>query len=578
MIPTYRKSTFRLLVTMIMVSLLVTGIAIFVIFKITLKEKKNYLQKLSDHQYGIIQSLYQRNRDKEKVLEFLKEQQISHPGLEETGEFTISYKQGDTVFLILHKQYKGSLSPIKLNVKSSFGKPSIFAASGNTGFYKGDDYRGNYVIAHCEYNAELGWGIVTKIDYSEILKPFSKASLYAFLATVVLVLVGTFFFKRFSDPLYTRIAESEEKYHTLFDFIPSGITISNKNGDILESNLESEKLLGVPKEEHYNRQIDSKDWQIIRLDGTPMPADEFASTIALKENRVVANVEMGIIKQKNQITWLNVSAAPFPLKDLGIMVVYSDITRRVEAENTLRLHDKKLQEYADELKSLNETKDKFFNIMAHDLKNPFSSLLGASEYLYKNSESHNAEKVKKLSKILYGAAKSGYDILANLLEWSRSQTGNLNFEPATLNLADIIANNVSLISAMADSKKINVEVDVDHKLEAKADSNMLNTVLRNLLTNALKFTGKGGEIRVSAKKVDSEIIVTVKDSGIGIPKKDIDKLFRIDVKYVNQGTENEKGTGLGLILCKEFINQHGGKIWVDSKPNSGSEFHFSIPV
>ena len=107
---------------------------------------------------------------------------------------------------------------------------------------------------------------------------------------------------------------------------------------------------------------------------------------------------------------------------------------------------------------------------------------------------------------------------------------------------------------------------------------MLNTILRNLLTNALKFTGKGGKVNVSAKKDDGEIIVTVKDSGIGILKKDIDKLFRIDVKYVNRGTENEKGTGLGLILCKEFINQHGGKIWVDSKPNAGSEFHFSIPV
>jgi signal transduction histidine kinase len=259
-------------------------------------------------------------------------------------------------------------------------------------------------------------------------------------------------------------------------------------------------------------------------------------------------------------------------------VVYTDITKQKEAEYKIRMRDKKLRETARELKTLNITKDKFFRILAHDLKNPFGSLLGASEYLYKEAEKHNTEKVRMLGKILYNSAKGGYDILANLLEWSRSQTGLLEFDPEQTDLKTVIENNIKLVSAIVATKEIQVKTDVKDGFAVTADVNMLNTVIRNLLTNALKFTNTGGEVDVGANKEKGMVTVSVKDNGVGISPNDIKKMFRIDIKFANRGTNNEKGTGLGLILCKEFIERHGGKIWVESRKQVGSTFYFTLPT
>ena len=578
MITSYKQSTFRLLITMILVSLSVTAVAVIVIYHITLQGKKTYLEKLSHSEYRVVMSFYKHTKSKDRVLDILSEQQKMHPGLATSGELVISEQRGDSIFILHYEGIEKKGLPIILTGKSDAGGPARHAATKMTGFFKGTDFRGKKVVAYCEYIPELNWGLVSKIDNSEILKPFYEASLYALAASIFLVLIGTYFFKLFSDPLYKSILESEEKYHTLFEFMPMGITITNKNGDILESNKESEKLLGISKDEHIKRKVDSDQWKIVRPDFSPMPPEEFASTIALKENRLVTDVEMGILKGKNKVTWLNVSAAPFPLRDFGIIVVYNDITAQVEAERKLRMRDKKLRENAKELKTLNDTKDKFFRILAHDLKNPFGSLLGASEYLYKEAEKHNTDKVRMLGKILYGSAKSGYDILANLLEWSRSQTGMLEFHPERVDMDTIIDNNIKLVTALATLKQISIKSDMENGLTATADVNMLNTVIRNLLINALKFTNKGGAVLISARKEKREILVSVQDNGVGISAKDIKKIFRIDVKFVNHGTNNEKGTGLGLILCKEFIKKQGGRIWVESRINVGSTFYFTIPA
>jgi PAS domain S-box-containing protein len=578
MIVSFKKSTFRLLMTMILVALLVTIVAIAVIFGNNLNNEKSYLKKLTENEYGMLVSFYRQTGNRQQVIEMIRDQQALHPALEETGEILVSHLMGDSIYLIQYKGINQTNVPKVLSLNGPRGEPGKFAALGNKGYVKGIDYRGRKVLAYGTYFGELSWGVVTKIDYSEIIKPFWEASLYAFIASLILVLIGSYFFKRFSDPLFERIRQNEEKYHTLFELIPSGITITDAKGGIIESNQESESLLGLPRKEHSSRRIDDEQWNIIRLDHSPMPASEYASTIALRENRVVTNIKMGIVKNRDEITWINVSAAPFTVKGMGVIIVYTDITALVEAENALRDRERQLVENARELKSLNETKDKFFSILAHDLKNPFGSLLGASEYLYREIDKQDTERVRKLSKILHESAKSGYDILTNLLEWSRSQTGSLSFEPELINLEDIVKKNINLVAALADSKNIAIHTDLDPGLELKADSRMLHSVLRNLLINSLKFTPEGGRVDISARKKENEIVVAVKDTGMGIPPEDLDKLFRIDVKYIARGTNREKGTGLGLILCKEFISKHGGNIWVESQLNEGSIFYFSIPL
>ena len=577
MITAFKKSNYRLLLTMILVSLLVTTVAILVIYYFTLENKKEYLRQLSVDEYSILMSTYRETGDRQQVLKEIGEQESRHPGLGETGEFLVSEREGDSIRLLYYDEIHIIGGPFVFPVNASTGVAARFATSGKTGFIKGLDYRGNKVLAYGEFIGELGWGIVTKVSFKEITGPFLEGSLYALLSSLVLVLIGIYFFKRFSDPLFERIRESEEKYHMLFELIPSGITIASIRGEILESNQESERLLGIPRDRHTDMRIDSEEWKIIRPDHSPMPVSEFASTIALKENRVVSNVEMGIVKEDGKVTWLDVSAAPFPIRDLGLIVVYTDITRRVEVEVKLKAHDRRMEEMVAELNILNDTKDKFFSIIAHDLRNPFGSLLGASEYLYKEIDKHEIGKARKLSKILYDSSRNAYDILSNLLNWSRSQSGSLDFNPVRVNLYEIVDKNVKLSAVQAAEKDIDIQVKLQDSFEFIADPDMLNTILRNLISNALKFTPTGGKVIIDASRKEEEVVVLVKDTGTGMGEEDLGKLFRIDVKHISVGTNNERGTGLGLILCKEFIQYHGGNIWVESQPQKGSTFYFSIP-
>ncbi|HZY25582.1 MAG TPA: PAS domain S-box protein, partial [Bacteroidales bacterium] len=258
--------------------------------------------------------------------------------------------------------------------------------------------------------------------------------------------------------------------------------------------------------------------------------------------------------------------------DLAYGILFIRLTE-YEKEATRAIMENEIR-----LKELIATKDKFFNIIAHDLKNPFTSLLGASELLYDNITQMSGENVKKLALILNDSAKSGYSILQNLLDWSRSQTGQLKFNPENVNLKTIIDENIDNLQLQVNNKGINLKSDQTSDLFITADKNMINTVLRNLLSNAVKYTFKDGLIRVMVVRDNSKITLTVKDTGIGISKEKADSLFKLENSLSMPGTAKEQGTGLGLRLCKEFTEKMGGRIWVESEFGKGSEFKFTIPV
>lgn len=262
----------------------------------------------------------------------------------------------------------------------------------------------------------------------------------------------------------------------------------------------------------------------------------------------------------------------FKDNNVSSIVIYSrDITKRKRAESRLREKDAKLKE-------LVETKDKFFNIIAHDLKNPFTSMLGSTELLMDNINNLDKKSIYELSSILYDSAKSGYAILQNLLDWSRSQTGLLKINNENLNLRTLIDENISALLLAISKKDIKIHSMLSDDIFICADKNMINTILRNLLSNAVKFTYRTGEVIVSAQILNDKIIVSVKDSGIGIPEEKIDTLFRLETKHLMRGTENEQGTGLGLKLTREFVEKLGGSIWVESHSGEGADFKFTIPV
>ena len=247
-----------------------------------------------------------------------------------------------------------------------------------------------------------------------------------------------------------------------------------------------------------------------------------------------------------------------------------ELLARVKTHLDLMLQQK-------ELKEVNATKDKFFSIIAHDLKSPFNHLLGLTEIIRDRSMETGHEEIRELASLIHKSAKQGRDLLDNLLTWSRSQIGVHDFKPEPVNLHETVDEAMVFVEQIASQKNISIFNEVKRSMKARADINMLNTILRNLLNNAIKFTKPGGFVKVYAKERNEVVEITVEDNGIGISKSTLSKLFKIDENPSTPGTGSEKGTGLGLILCREFVERHGGEIRVESERGSGSKFIFTLP-
>ena len=250
--------------------------------------------------------------------------------------------------------------------------------------------------------------------------------------------------------------------------------------------------------------------------------------------------------------------------------INQDITERIKSEENLKKSEAELRE-------INAAKDKFFSIIAHDLKNPLNSIVGFSDLLAEQVLEKNYEGIEEFASIIQNSSKGVMDLLMNLLEWSRSQTGRLQYNPEFVDLNVLINQIVELSADAALQKSIILNRKLPRNAPVIADKAMISTVLRNLISNAIKFTNPGGEITVSVEQNQTESFVSVADNGVGIKKSMIGNLFKIEESYSTAGTQNEKGSGLGLILCKEFIEKHNGKIEVESEPGKGSKFTFSIP-
>ncbi len=229
------------------------------------------------------------------------------------------------------------------------------------------------------------------------------------------------------------------------------------------------------------------------------------------------------------------------------------------------------------LQEANFSKDKLLSIIAHDLRNPFSVLITFSKLLLDSYDDFKKDDVINYLKTFYQTSKQGYNLLDNLLKWSKSQTGTMEVEGEVIDFKDIVEENITLLNSQAKSKDIELVNNVPEEVFAFADLNMILTVVRNLLSNAIKFTNKGGKVEVSGSNYDKYVEISVKDNGIGISEEDLEKIFRIDIKYSTAGTANERGSGLGLVLCKEFIEKNLGTLKANSKPDEGSEFIFILP-
>ncbi len=255
----------------------------------------------------------------------------------------------------------------------------------------------------------------------------------------------------------------------------------------------------------------------------------------------------------------------------GLLGIMLNITERKKAEDNLKNSEKQLRE-------VNAAKDKFFSIIAHDLTNPLNAIMGLSGLLHTEFEYFDDNEKKEVIENLHNATQSTFKLLQNLLEWSKSQIGKLVINPETLNLSTIATENIALLSSMAHSKMIKLKSSIPYEALVVADANLISTVVRNLISNSIKFTPKGGDILISSKRVNRHMEVCVKDTGVGIKPENLEKLFSIEKQFRTKGTEGEYGSGLGLMLCKEFIEKNNGQIWAESEIGKGTEVKFTLPV
>ncbi len=395
-----------------------------------------------------------------------------------------------------------------------------------------------------------------------------------------------------------KIRMQEEKLKLIIDLLPVGVILTDKKGFILECNASIEKLLNIAPQKTLQLNIKTvcnaffdEDYKLIQPDQNP-------GIIALEKQRPLRNVIVGHKRDDGQITWLSMHAIPLPIENYGVAITFNDITAlKITEEESRKLNSrlvlntqmlesrqqqlnetiKRLQDSEAELRQINLEKDRFYSIIAHDLRSPFNGLLGLSDILSQESDTLSTEEIRQMASALNSISVSAYRLLENLLAWSRLHTKTISFTPKTVQMNALIQDALEISLASISQKGITLKQTLHKHDEVFCDENMIATVIRNILSNAIKFTPQNGQILISSMAADRYLTISIQDSGIGIPEDKISDLFKIDKQFVREGTHKEKGSGLGLLLCKEFVEKNNGELQIWSTQNAGTKVSISIP-
>jgi PAS domain S-box-containing protein len=381
---------------------------------------------------------------------------------------------------------------------------------------------------------------------------------------------------------------SQQKYKTLFEILPLGVSITDKVGNLIEANSASQEILGISGVKHNRRVDDAPQGQIIRPDGTLMTVSEFPCTRALTEDKTIKSVEMGVVKSQQQTTWVSVTAAPIPLTNYGVAIAYVDITERKKVE---------------------QMKDEFLAIASHELRTPLTSLRGSLGLLATGRLGNLTQQGQRLLEFALLDTERLVRLVNDILDLKQLKFGKNVITPSICQTAELIEQVSHVMQPIADEAGVNLSVD-SISTPVWADRDRIIQVLTNLLSNAIKFSPTGGTVWLSAEPREDEetkergrlspdsqfsilnsqfsifnsqrtistILFQVKDKGRGIPSEQLETIFEPFRQVDVSDSRKKEGTGLGLAICRSIVQQHGGRIWVESTPGVGSTFYFTLAM
>lgn len=393
-----------------------------------------------------------------------------------------------------------------------------------------------------------------------------------FLLLIITILFYIIYTKsRTIGEQHDALIQTESRYQHIYNTVDIGILSNKLNGDILMANPKMIDMLGCQNLKELKTH-NIKDFYI----DPNLQKNMIVELIEEKSNLIIHDLFWKRKDGKRIVVKFGGKIHTTAKGEQFIESVVQDITEMRALEDSLKISEVSLRES-------NAAKDRFFTILAHDLRGPFNSLLGLTEIIALQPETVDDNRKERFIQLIYTSLKNISNLIENLLEWSQSQQGTISFNPKEIKLEPLIQETVDLLSEGGFLKQITIRVNIDKSTKLLADENMVKTIVRNLISNAIKFTHKEGLIKIYVgKPVSNEgrnfTEIIIEDNGVGITKNDLSKLFKIDSGFSNLGTENEKGTGLGLVLVKEFVKKHDGTIVVESERGIGTKVIFTLPT
>jgi len=620
----------------VIIAFMIAFAAIWLLYQNARQDVYNRLNDIAVNEKVSIEiwtNVYQKNE--EEIIAHLRLEKKNGAVIGRSGEIVIARPANDSLEFIISRK----MEIYRIPVNYSLATPMQRAINHESGYLIGRDYEGYKVYAAYTFVEKINWGIVAKIPVAEVNRPYFVSISIVFFLTLLLVTFLSYLLIKTTNPILDKLlnnerlliaarenAEASEKVVRMqkdeIEFnnarLESLLKISQYSTssiqDLLDYALnEAIKLTGskigyIYFYEEKTKQFILNTWSkevmnecrvqnpetVYDLDKTgcwgeavrqrkPIIINDYEAENHLKKGLPEGHVTLKTFMTVPIFVGTSIVAVAglankqngYDNADTVQLTLLMDsvwkIAHRINMENDLRSAN-------DKLKELNATKDKFFSIISHDLKSPFTSLLGITEVLLENHRALKPDEIEEYFSHLNEASKGTLELLDNLLTWARSQTGKLELSQSKVNLKDLTTDITRLLQTFARDKKIMLINTIDKDIWVWADPNMLTTVLRNLIQNAVKYTHSKGSVTmgVTVNKEFAEIWVA--DTGIGMTDKRLNSLFRIGENVSMPGTNNERGTGLGLILCRDFVEKHGGTIRAESEEGKGSKFYFTMPL